>query len=290
MRFARTLPLVAAAALAASLLSGCGAERAAGVDVASAAEATAAKKTARVTMTISMDGIGLPSGLKLKGTGVTSLTEPKLDLTFDLSQLLGIAGVLTGTDLKLRVDGASLYIDPPDVPTLDIPDGWLAVDLRKAVDALGIDPDAAAALFQIDCASLLRTLKSTGALKEVGHEKIDGADTTHYKGAYSVEDVLQALPPDRRDATRHALDQLDKLHPEMARGSEKTPIELWIDSAQIVRRTKSSSTLYTPSGVVAVRMSMQTDLSDFGAELDVSRPDDATDVTDRIVGLLDHRD
>src|SRR4051794_7608490 len=179
MSSARPLAVLAAAALAAPLLSGCGAEKVAGVDVVRAAEATAAKGTARIGIKVAINGFGLGSGLTITGTGVTALDRPALDVTFDLSDLLGLAGIISGTDLKLRLDGATLYVDTPDIPTVDIPDGWMAVDLRRLVASFGVDPEAAAALFTIDPASQLRVLKAAGRLEEVGHEKIDGVDTRH---------------------------------------------------------------------------------------------------------------
>src|SRR5689334_15714284 len=89
-----------------------------------AAAATAAKGSARSKLSIVPDHLGMPAGLKLDGGGTVSLREPRTDLRFDLSEVLGIAGLLTGTDLNVQTDGDTVYADPPDIPTVDIPDGW----------------------------------------------------------------------------------------------------------------------------------------------------------------------
>jgi hypothetical protein len=288
MRFARTLPLLAAVALAAPLLSGCGAEKVAGVDVAKAAEATAAKGTARISIKVAISGLGLGSGLTITGKGVTALDRPAMDVTFDLSDLLGIAGIISGTDLKLRLDGATLYVDTPDIPTVDIPNGWMAVDLRRLVASFGIDPAAAAAMFTIDPASQLRVLRAAGRLEEVGHEKIDGVDTTHLKGAVKLADVIDALPDAQRAAAQKALDALAKLAPAAADTNRRTPIELWVDAHDVARRVRSSSTVPRAVGINPGTVTILYELSDFGAPLDVSRPDGAQDYTDKIIALLPH--
>jgi len=288
MRYARFVPVLAAAALAASLLSGCGAERAAGVDVAKAAEATAAKGTARISVKIAIKGLGLGSGLTITGTGVTALDRPAMDVTFDLSDLLGIAGILTGTDLKLRLDGAQLYVDAPDIPTVDIPDGWIAVDLRRLATSFGVDPDAADALFTIDPASQLRLLQAVGRLRKVGHEKIDGVDTTHLQGAVKLGDVLDALPDAKREAAQKALDALAKIAPAAADTNRVTPIELWVDADDIARRVRTTTTVPRAAGINPGTVTVRYELSDFGTPLDVSRPDGAEDYTDAIIAHLPH--
>jgi hypothetical protein len=287
----RLAPLAAVIALiaAAPALSGCGAEEVAGVDVAQAAQATAGKGTARVHMTMSMEGLGLPAGLSLDADGVMSLTEPEGDLTLDLGSLLGAAGVDGNGDLKLRFGGGELYVDPPELAGLDIPDGWLAIHLREVVEALGIDPDAAASLFTVDASSQLRALRAAGKLEDAGDEEIDGVATRHLKGAYSLNDILAGLPPAKADKLRDALDQLDKLQPNAMDRDRNVPVELWIDDDDVFHRMKTEAELPGQNGAPAGHMSVTMDLSDFGVPLDVSRPEGATDVTDELVGVLEQQ-
>ena len=253
MPLARTLvPL----AVTAALLGGCGGGSAKpkGPDVAGAAVTTAGKRTAKVTVTAAVSGLGLPAGLKLPGTGVMALDRPEGDLTFDLSDLLGVAGILTGTDLRVHYDGATVYADPPDVPTLGIPEGWLSVDLRKVATALGIDPVQAAARFTVDAASQLAALRDAGDLTKVGPEKIDGVATTHYRSA-------------------------------------KTRAEVWIDAHALVHRLRKVGAIPAQKGLSSAgSYDVTIDLSDFGTALDASPTEDATDMTGTIVSLLDRRD
>ena len=133
-----------------------------------AAAATAAKGSARSSVEIVPNHLGMPAGLKLAGNGTVSLREPRADLRFDLSEVLGIAGLLTGTDLNAQVDGETVYADPPSIPGAGIPDGWLSAD----------SPDLALAL---DPGAQLRKLAAAGGLEEVGREKIDGTSVRHFR-------------------------------------------------------------------------------------------------------------
>lgn len=280
-RFAVLLALLAGAV---PVVSGCGAEEAAGVDVAEAAQATAAKGTARMTMTMRMTGLGLPQPMDVKAEGVTALGEPRMNITFDFGNLLAAAGAQGVGKMAMRVDGADLYVQPPEIQALNLPK-WISLDLRQVVRAIGIDPDAAGALFTIDPASQLRALKSAGGLEEVGSEEIAGAETTHLKGTMSTKDTIAALPPAKRKAAEEALAQLEKLGGgEVA--DQRVPVELWVDGDAIVRRMRMTMNMPAQNGAPPGEMQMSYELSDFGAELDVSKPDGVVNYTDELVGAL----
>ena len=130
-----------------------------------AAAATAAKGTAKSR--VSLVAHHLPIDASLPGNGTVSLREPRAELTFDLGDVLGIAGVLTGTDLPVQVDGQTVYADPPDIPTVSIPDGWLKADVPALAGAL-------------DPGTQLRQLAGAGGFTQVGTEKIDDVAVRRY--------------------------------------------------------------------------------------------------------------
>lgn len=284
---------MAALALALALpLVACGEEDSAtfSVDASRAAAATSEQGTARMTMTMRMSGLGLPGEMEVTADGVTALDEPRADITLDFGNLLSLLGP-GGGDGKVRIlfDGSQLYVDPPAIEGLALPNdgGWLALDLGRIVEVLGIDPDAAGALFTVDAASQLRVLREAGGLEEKGTEEIDGVETTHLAGAYSVEDVIAALPPARQERVREALADIERLAPGSLQTDQKIPVELWVGEDAIVRRMRTEVALPAQPGLGAGRMSMTYELSDFGTPLDTSRPDGAVDVTDRLVDLFE---
>lgn len=273
-------------------LTGCGEDDGAtfSMDGHRAAAATAQQGTARLDMTLRMSGLGLPGELEVTAEGVTALGEPRADITMDFGNLLGVLGAGDG-DGKVRIlfGSGRLYVDPPAFEGIELPNdgGWIGIDLRQAVEALGIDADAASALFTVDPASQLRALREAGALEEVGPEEIDGARTTHLKGAYSIDDVVASLPADRRDRVRRALDDFAKLAgPAASPTDQDVPVEVWVGEDAIVRRMRTEAALPAQPGVRAGKMSVTYELSDFGAPLDVSAPRGAEDITDRVLRAL----
>lgn len=279
-RFATLLALLAGAV---PVMSGCGAEEVAGVDVAQAAQATSAKGTARVTMTMNMKGLGLPTPIDVEAKGVTALGEARMNVEFDFGALLAAAGVGDAGTMEMRLDGADLYVKPPEIQALNLPE-WIGLDLRRVIEAMGIDADAAGALFTVDPASQLRALKSAGGLEEVGTEEIDGAETTRLKGTMSVKDTIAALPPAKREAAEKAIAQLEKLGGDTF--EQRIPAELWVDGDSIVRRMRMTMEMPAQNGAPTGTMQMSYELSDFGAELDVSKPRGVVDYTDQLVDAL----
>lgn len=296
-----TSALAAAAILVpgAALASGCGSddvEKAAGVDVAQAAQKTAAKGTARMAMRMEMTGMGLPSALKLDAGGVMALGEPRGRLSMDLGPVLQSFGVpaLADAQLEMLIDGARLHVKVPELPGLpSLPGGksWVGLDLEQLATAMGLDTDGLGALFAIDPASQLRAFKATKSLKKVGTEKIAGDSTTHFRGSYRLSDVIAALPAAQRKAAQDAIDELEKL------GSSKgadlgldtpQPADLWIDDEGVTRRMRTTTKIPGQKGVAGGTMRMSYDLSDFGAKLDTTPPaaKDTYEATDALQGLL----
>jgi hypothetical protein len=281
----RLLALLALPALCAPALAGCGAEEVAGVDVAKAAAATTGKGTARMTLRMHMTGLGLPSAIDIEAHGVTALGAPRMNIAFDFGELLSAAGA-QGLDggVEMRLDGAHLYVRPPEIQALDLPE-WIGLDLRRVAEAMGIDPDAAGVLFTMDPASQLRGLRAAGGLEPVGTEEVGGAQTTHLKGTMSTRDYLAALPPAQRRRAEKAIAQVEALGGESAAGQE-VPTELWVDGDSIVRRMRMSMRMPSPGAGAPGQMDMTYELSDFGAELDVAKPEGVVDYTGKLVRAL----
>lgn len=269
------LPLLALLAVlvpGALVASGCGAEEAAGVDVAKAATATSAKGTAEVDMEVRLSGMGLPGTMELEAEGVTALSEPRMDLEFDLGSLLSAFGVPAGdAEIRVKIDGAQLYVRPPAIAGFQLPDGakWASLDLRKALEGFGMDADALGKLFNVDPAAQLKALDLAKDMKQVGREKIDDVDTTHFRGQMTARETIAALPPEQRKEAEKAIKELEGFDDTF---DQPLPYDFWIDDDNVVRRMVVSGEFPGEKGVPAGKMRVQVDLSDFGAKLDTSPP------------------
>lgn len=292
-KLAATLAALTLSGSLAFVATGCGAEKAAGVDVAQAATKTAAKKTAKVSMTFRGEGLGLPVPIDLKATGVTALDAAKGTLKMDLGPLLAFAGAPKGGDGTLEVqygEGSKLYVKPPAIPGVTIPGGktWVSADIKQIGEAFGFDTRALGALLNLDPAAQLKTYQAAAGLKEVGKEDVDGTATTHFRGTVTLSDYVKALPAAQRDAAQKALDQLEKLGGGANAGfDEPTPVDLWVDDAGVARKMRTSSKFPGQKGVPGGTFRIEYRLSDFGTPLDLTPPasGDTYDVTDLVTKL-----
>jgi hypothetical protein len=289
----RLLPFLAALAAlvpSAALAVGCGdSSEEFTVSAAQAAEATRAANAAKITLTATISGAGLPVPMTVKGQGVTATGEPKMDLTFDLGSLLALAGAPGDGRTRVLLDGSRVFVDPPAVKNLKLPGGatWVTADIGKVLGALGVDATGFGELLRISPDQQLGALKAAGSVKEVGREQIDGEQTVHLRGTVKPSDYLAALPADRRAAAEKALKELEKL-PGASKDSldQTTPVDMWVGEDKLLRRMIQKTTIPAQRGVPQSTMQVRMDLRDYGTKLDVAAPPkaevyDATDDLER---------
>jgi hypothetical protein len=168
------------------------------------------------------------------------------------------------------MDGAQIYLRPPHLPGVRIPGGkaWVHVDARAVADALGLDTNGLGKLFAVDPAAQLRSLRAAKGLEKVGTEQVSGAETTHYRGAYTSREFIATLPAEQRAAMRDAVAKIDRLAGTSSM-DRKIPVELWIDRDGVTRRMRISQSL--PGGG-AGEFAMDYLLRDFGTKLHTTPP------------------
>ena len=283
------LPLAVLLALTAALAAaGCGEDELASISAAEAADGTRAAETARVGFRVRFSGMGLPEAVTITGKGVAATAAPRMDVTFDLGDLIELVGATGDGRTRLLVDGGRVYVDPPAVPGLEPPRGasWATADLGRALGAFGVDAGGLGELMRLTPEQQLDALAAAGSVKTVGRETIDGAETTHLRGSVRLSDFIEALPPDRRARARKAIEQLDRLP---GGGGESfdapTPVEMWVDDERRLRRMTQASPLPAQQGVPAGRFEMTLDFTDYGTPLEIRAPQrgDVFDATQSIV-------
>lgn len=290
MRRVCRLPVVAAVcALAVVPLSGCGSEEPAGVDIAAAAQATEQRGTAQMTMTIRVTGMGLRQPVTMRADGVTALDKPQADIELDLDELVEEIGLEEVENVKIRLDGSQLYAKVPKLPGVDLPSEWLAIDLRALATGLGLDAEALGLLFNVAPASQLKAVRAAKDLRQVGTDEIDGVQTEHYEGTIRASEYIATLPAEQRARVGKEIEKLDRLAGATDAADSidaPTPTELWIDEDGVIRRQRMSSTMPAQQGMPRGSVNVTYELAGFGAELDVSRPDRAKDLTRELTKQL----
>jgi hypothetical protein len=245
--------------------------------IAQAAHATEKVRGATVSLdgTISVSGLQKPIGMHLEGVE-------------DLHSKSGrVAG--TYSDFPKQVPGASsdgtvpveLVMVPPDFymksPLLAsaLPDGksWLHTDVAREGKKLGVGGPGQ--FGQADPTETLQNLRATsGRVEDLGHEKVRGTDTTHYRATVEIRKLVALAPPAQRAAAQAHTARLIQLI-----GTDSYPIEVWIDRHHLVRRTRFSMKMHIPGQSQTMTMEMTGDMYDFGPKPKTKRPP-ASDTVD----------
>ena len=288
-------PLALLAALAAlvpagAVAAGCGDDELSSVTADEAAASTRQAETARTTMTMKISGMGAPMPVSVRAQGVTSLSEPRMDMTFDFGQMAQALGAQDGK-VRVLLDGGDVFVKPPSIQGSELPGGasWITADIGQALKAMGIDASGFGELMRISPEQQMAALKAAGSVKNVGKETIDGVETAHLRGTVKLADYLGALPPERRERAQNALKGLEKL--PGAEGQEfdaPTPIDMWVDEDKLVRRMSSKAPIPAQNGVAGGAFEMTMNFKDFGTKLAIAEPPsgDVWDATDQIVKAL----
>jgi hypothetical protein len=203
----------------------------------------------------------------------------RIDMTMDMGML--------GGEMRILMDGGVVYMRSPAFQ--DAPTGWISMDPAKLDPATAAqfggfgagttDPSAYAGLFA-----------GVFDVEASGEADIRGVSTTHYVGTIDLKQVLAGFS----DVVGKEVDAATKEQLEMAVEQfeslgidEKIPFEIWIDDDGLPRRqriTMDFGDLVPGTGEAS--MEMTVDYSAFGepVEVDIPRPSEVTDVTDRMAG------
>ncbi|MEU9915310.1 hypothetical protein [Streptomyces sp. NPDC051001] len=228
---------------------------------------TAEAKSARVNMTMSVPGA---DGGEMTMSGIMGWDPTLMDMTMKGSALAADADMPKNARIIWQND--VVYVDAGAAAAKEM-DGkrWMKLDLgamaeeaaKSGDDELTKELTGGLEDMNQDPAQQLAMLLDSPNLKHVGSEKIDGADTEHYKGTLTVEEMM---------ATNKSLDVLEpKERKELLAGMKKAGIkgydtEVWVNEDDLPVRMDVG--IDSPEGTV--EMSMK--LSDYGAKAEVQVP------------------
>jgi len=238
--------------------------------IAQAAEQTASYSGARMTLSASMSVPGAPSGIEMTGSGEFNGADQSARLTATVSGPPPVGG----TSIDEIVADGNIYMSSPTFSG-GLPDGKSWMEIRDFLDLAG--GDQGSSVEQMDPSSQLKTLEAVSDnFTLVGHERVRGAQTSHYSA--SIDSAKEAALYREQGADKEA-DLIEKVAQQT--GTTQTPVEVWIDGHHLVRRFETTITMPTPAG--SASMTMSSDIFDFGISPQIAPPPpeqvyDATDL------------
>jgi len=257
------LPGLAAAIALALAGSGCGSTSATLDPVAQAAEVTSQAGGAHIALAAQISAAGLSAPLTINGQGFFNYETQEGTIGLDMAGLPTTAGTLHMEEI---FKSAELYIGSP-LFAGKLPGGahWMKLDIARFGHALGLDLQSLTG-GQSNPAQFLEYLKASGGtVTPVGHELVRGVPTTHYRGTIDLSKVADVLPGGNR-AQVHAA--LAKVITQI--GASSLPVDVWVDSARLVRRM--AILISAPAGGQNLRMQMSVELFGFGPTPAVTAP------------------
>jgi hypothetical protein len=225
--------------------------------------------------------------LTMTGHGVSALSNGNGRASFRFSSRGAAANsspdaaALNGGRMIEIYDHPSIYIGG-SLFAGQLPDNasWMKIDLQRASEANGINLQAVQEAQQGNAASVLPYLRAAEAdVQNLGTERISGVPTTHLRAEIDLRHYADALRSEGKTEAADSIENTLKL------GSEISPIDVWLDRRQLVRRMGFTLSLPRPDGGTA-QMTMVMDFSDFGVRVAAAPPPasqvfDATSLTHR---------
>lgn len=258
--------------------------------LAAVASKTDAEKTAKMTITVGVDAVGLPDSptgpVTVSGQGAFDYVTKQGTLHFDVS---GMTAGSAATSLDMIIDGDAAYVKLPD-SMLSSTGGkhWAKVGTDSGSGGLSID------LSQIQQFSdpnfFLQFLKgvSEGDITMVGHDTLHGDDTSHYH---------VSIDPTKAAGGSGSAGGFDV---GMMTGGMPMPADVWVDDQGRLRQfalsldmtmflkamiegfggldaSSSSAAETVPASTLPAdfrfAMTMQLEMWDFGSPVTVTTPD-----------------
>jgi hypothetical protein len=100
---------------------------------------------------------------------------------------------------------------------------------------------------------------ASGGLTDVGSERVDGFQTTHYRAQIDLNRVPNVVPAAQRAAARQTITALENVT-----HLRELPVNVWIDGQHLVRRMRMSFS-YQVQGQ-ALKMAMTIDIPTYGPQ------------------------
>jgi hypothetical protein len=241
-------------------------------DIVAAVETTAATGSVALDMTLEFnDSSSVPDGTTIDMTGSSTLGDPRrAELSADF-EALGVGRI------EMLIEEDQVYmrggVFDDLLSKLPAKREWLFVDLSSSDPA--VDQFRSLSTGQNNASHLLYfLLGSSGQVREVGTEEVDGVSTTHYALTADLDRALAEAPAEVADSLRANIEEL-----EAGGVQTKLDADVWVDDERLIRQVGYVYRLSDSGG--GGQMTATVTLSGFGEpiEFDVPDPNQVAPVT-----------
>ncbi|MEV7804867.1 LppX_LprAFG lipoprotein [Microbispora sp. NPDC088329] len=228
--------LVAAGAVAAITVAGCGTTATPSLQNVQLSAAEAIQQTAKKVDDVNTyaadlvvnvtDAKGGQGGV-VQGTMLYQKT-PQLATDINLSQV-AFNGQNVPGGVRLILQGDVAYVKVDMLKTLvGATKPWIRLDLKQLGSQSGVNVDQfLGQAQQFDLKTSAAMLTASKDVKSVGSEQVGGVDTTHYSGTFPVDEAVKQLPEERRA----------RLQGELANAKD-VKFDAWIDAQGLPRKVE----------------------------------------------------
>lgn len=273
-----SLSLLAALLVAGALLAtGCGSSSKSGgsggsvqLDLKKVGEATKAKGSAELALSVDVKTDKLKEPVALAISGKVDFKNNKADLSTDIGSILKASGTPLSGDgnIRILVDGKKFWLKMPALTGVTLPGGksWLGLDQDQLQKQLGVTDQ------QTDTSG-----GGSLTFTKAGSEEIDGTEVDHLKADLTLRQFLDAVPGGQSPAAKEALAKAEQQGADAKEALDtKIPVEVWVDGDNALHRLSAS---FEVKGKESGTIKFELTFKNFGTSVDIAPPP-AGDVLD----------
>jgi hypothetical protein len=220
-----------------------------------------------MSMRESVPGFGQ---VTMNANGTFSTAARQGAMTMQMSLPAASAAQIGGGSLQMQVvlAGKTIYMKLPPQLAAKIPGGkpWWKIDLSQAGKLAGI-PGLSSLLSGTsnlsDPGQYLNFLRATasGSVTNLGSATVNGVQTTHYRAKIDFAKLPNAVPANERAAAQQLVAVLQQ-HGAAPHG---LPVDVWVDSKNLIRRVQLTYAQPLPNGQSA-NIAIKVDYLDYGPQ------------------------
>jgi hypothetical protein len=244
-----------------------------GSPIAQAATLSSSTPGFRMHMSLQISSSALSSPITATATGVVDVRDhaSALSMVMDVGDEPQVVQQLGSSSLRFDMvtEGTTAYAKLPSALTNALGTSgrpWLKVDAAKLSGLPGLSSLASGPTTS-DPSQTLQMLRSvSGSVVNLGPQRVDGFQTTHYRAGVSLARLVDNLPSADRSAAQQAFSSLQQAVP-----NGELPMDVWIDGEHLVRRITTSLDLSLPTGA-NMQETATVDFSDYGPQSPPATP------------------